>query len=102
MAGRRKPVLLSVLLFMTVLSVSAFVEELDDSFLETKGSEEIWLIEFYAPWCSFCEQLDPVWHQIGSELTSLGSMVNVGKSDATINTALAKEFRVRTYPAILM
>uniref|UniRef100_A0A672FLB9 protein disulfide-isomerase n=1 Tax=Salarias fasciatus TaxID=181472 RepID=A0A672FLB9_SALFA len=55
-------------------------------------------LSFYAPWCSFCKQLDPVWHQIGSDLRSLGSPVRVGKSDAT----LSKEFRVRTYPAILM
>ncbi|XP_063317254.1 protein disulfide-isomerase tmx3a-like isoform X4 [Pelmatolapia mariae] len=99
MADRRTTVLLSVLLFA---SAAAFVEELDDSFMETKGDDEIWLIKFYAPWCTFCKQLDPVWHQIGSELRSLGSPVHIGKSDATANTGLAKEFRVRTYPAILM
>lgn len=42
--------------------------------------------QFYAPWCTFCKQLDPVWHQIGSELRSLGSAVNVGKCDGTSNT----------------
>ncbi|KAM9321709.1 protein disulfide-isomerase tmx3a-like [Pholidichthys leucotaenia] len=82
--------------------VSAFVEELDNSFMETKTDEDIWLIEFYAPWCTFCKQLDPVWHQVGSELRSLGSPVRVGKSDATTNTGLAHEFHVRAYPAILM
>uniref|UniRef100_A0A3Q1HPF2 protein disulfide-isomerase n=1 Tax=Anabas testudineus TaxID=64144 RepID=A0A3Q1HPF2_ANATE len=44
------------------------------------------ICSFYAPWCTLCKQLDPVWHQIGSELKSLGSPVNVGKSDATSNT----------------
>nr|XP_040028315.1 protein disulfide-isomerase TMX3-like isoform X2 [Gasterosteus aculeatus aculeatus] len=95
----RNAVLLSVLL---ALSASAFVEELDDTFMETRADDDIWLIKFYAPWCSFCKQLDPVWHQIGSELKSLGSPVNVGKSDATASTGLAKEFKVRGYPAILM
>ncbi|KAL7387395.1 hypothetical protein ABVT39_022824 [Epinephelus coioides] len=98
---RRNPVLLfSVLL--VVVSVSAFVEELDDSFLETRGADDIWLIKFYAPWCSFCKQLDPIWHQIGSELKSLGSPINVGKSDATVSKGLAKEFKVRGYPLIVM
>ncbi|XP_067329893.1 protein disulfide-isomerase tmx3a-like isoform X2 [Channa argus] len=87
---------------MLFSSASAFVEELSDSFMEMKAADDIWLIKFYAPWCRLCKQLDPVWHQIGSELKSLGSPVNVGKSDATINTGLAKEFRVRNYPAILM
>ncbi|XP_074484681.1 protein disulfide-isomerase tmx3a-like, partial [Sebastes fasciatus] len=70
-----------------------------------KLQETVYLVcvlQFYAPWCSFCKQLDPVWHQIGSELKSLGSPVNVGKSDATASTGLAKEFKVRGYPAILM
>ncbi|XP_014823415.1 PREDICTED: protein disulfide-isomerase TMX3-like isoform X2 [Poecilia mexicana] len=91
-----------LLLLVPVLLGSAFVEELDDTFMETTDPEEIWLIQFYAPWCSFCKQLDPVWHQIGSELRSLGSPVRVGKSDATVNTGLAKEFKIRNYPAILM
>ncbi|XP_037537368.1 protein disulfide-isomerase TMX3 [Nematolebias whitei] len=95
-------VCVSVLLFGSVLLASAFVEELDDSFMESRDPEHIWLIQFYAPWCSFCRHLDPVWHQIGSELRSFGSPVRVGKSDATVNTVLAKEFRVRNYPAILM
>uniref|UniRef100_A0A3B4HCX0 protein disulfide-isomerase n=1 Tax=Pundamilia nyererei TaxID=303518 RepID=A0A3B4HCX0_9CICH len=85
----------SVLLFA---SAAAFVEELDDSVVCPCRVS----LQFYAPWCTFCKQLDPVWHQIGSEYRSLGSPVHVGKSDATANTGLAKEFRVRTYPAILM
>ncbi|XP_030258993.1 protein disulfide-isomerase TMX3-like isoform X2 [Sparus aurata] len=91
-----------LLLLLLLVCMSAFVEELDDSFLETRGADDIWLIKFYAPWCSFCKQLDPVWHQIGSELRSVGSPVNVGKSDATVSIGLAKEFKVRGYPAILM
>ncbi|KAG7249595.1 hypothetical protein CRUP_001900, partial [Coryphaenoides rupestris] len=31
-------------------------------------------------------RLDPVWHAIGSELRSLGSLVSVGKADATAHT----------------
>ena len=82
------------------------------SFLETRGAGDVWLVkvgggrhrhgnpglrappctlsgrtsaslQFYAPWCSFCKQLDPVWHQIGSELKSRGSPINVGKCDGT-------------------
>nr|XP_020466127.1 protein disulfide-isomerase TMX3-like isoform X1 [Monopterus albus] len=70
--------------------------------MESRAADDIWIIKFYAPWCSLCKQLDPVWRQIGSELKSLGSPVSVGKSDATASTGLAKEFRVRGYPAILM
>eukprot|EP00066_Takifugu_rubripes_P026767 XP_011616033.1 PREDICTED: protein disulfide-isomerase TMX3-like [Takifugu rubripes] len=97
MSGWRNSLVLSALL---ALRVSAYVEELDDR-SEPRG-RPLWLVSFYAPWCTFCKHLDPVWHQIGSELKSLGSPINVGKSDATVSMALAKEFRVRGYPAILM
>ncbi|XP_056266455.1 protein disulfide-isomerase TMX3-like [Pseudoliparis swirei] len=79
----RTAVLLSVLL---AASAWAFVEELDDTFMETRGDDDVWLIKFYAPWCSFCKQLDPLWHQIGSELRRQGSPVSVGKADATAST----------------
>lgn len=46
----------------------------------------VWLLQFYTPWCTFCKQLDPVWHQIGSELKSRGSSINVGKCDASVST----------------
>uniref|UniRef100_A0A667YKH3 protein disulfide-isomerase n=1 Tax=Myripristis murdjan TaxID=586833 RepID=A0A667YKH3_9TELE len=70
--------------------------------MDIKEPDDIWLIKFYAPWCTFCKQLDPVWHDVASELKSLGSLVNVGKADATAHSGLAKEFKVRGYPAILM
>ncbi|XP_028450203.1 protein disulfide-isomerase TMX3-like [Perca flavescens] len=101
MLDTRNTLLLSALLVLSV-SVSAFVEELDNTFLKTKGDDEIWLIEFYAPWCTVCEQLDPVWHQIGSEFKSLGSPVNVGKTDAMENSDLSKEFKIRNIPTIIM
>ncbi|KAG7522423.1 disulfide-isomerase TMX3-like [Solea senegalensis] len=96
----RRTLIFSAVLLATL--TSAFVEELDDSFLTTRTVDDSWIIKFYAPWCSLCKQLDPVWHQIGSELKSLGSPVKVGKCDATANIGLAKEFRVKGYPAILM
>ncbi|XP_070701574.1 protein disulfide-isomerase tmx3a-like [Pempheris klunzingeri] len=101
MSATRNAVLLSALIVL-VLPGDAFVEELDDNFMESRSADDVWLIKFYAPWCSFCKQLDPVWHQIGSELKSLGSPVNVGKADGTVSTGLAREFKVRGYPAIFM
>uniref|UniRef100_A0A4W5RM70 Protein disulfide-isomerase TMX3 n=1 Tax=Hucho hucho TaxID=62062 RepID=A0A4W5RM70_9TELE len=90
----------SLTFLLSIATVSAFVEELDDTFKDTRMPDEIWLIQFYAPWCTYCKQLDPVWYEIGAELKSMGSPVNVGKVDATAHTNFAKEFRVGGYPAI--
>ncbi|XP_041824283.1 protein disulfide-isomerase TMX3-like [Melanotaenia boesemani] len=80
-------------------TVLAFVEDLDDSFKDTRVND-IWLVDFYAPWCGYCKKLEPVWHEVGAELKSSGSPVRVGKMDATAYSGMASEFGVRGYPTI--
>ncbi|XP_044032362.1 protein disulfide-isomerase TMX3-like [Siniperca chuatsi] len=80
-------------------AVLAFVEDLDDTFKDTRVND-IWLVDFYAPWCGYCKKLEPVWHDVGVELKTSGSPVRVGKMDATAYSGMASEFGVRGYPTI--
>ncbi|XP_041670571.1 protein disulfide-isomerase TMX3-like [Cheilinus undulatus] len=80
-------------------AVLAFVEDLDDTFKDTRVND-IWLVDFYAPWCGYCKKLEPVWYDVGVELKSSGSPVRVGKMDATAFSGMASEFGVRGYPTI--
>ncbi|XP_034717920.1 protein disulfide-isomerase TMX3 [Etheostoma cragini] len=77
----------------------AFVEDLDDTFKDTRVND-VWLVDFYAPWCGYCKKLEPIWHDVGVELKSSGSPVRVGKMDATAYSGMASEFGVRGYPTI--
>lgn len=61
------------------------------------GSGDVWLVEFFAPWCGHCKALAPEWEQAASELK--GS-VKVAAVDATANERLAGEFGIRGYPTI--
>ena len=45
------------------------------------GSKDIWLVEFYAPWCGHCQKLEPEWNQAA---TKLKGQVKFGKVDATV------------------
>ncbi|XP_016330339.1 protein disulfide-isomerase TMX3-like isoform X2 [Sinocyclocheilus anshuiensis] len=91
------------LILTALLSVSAVVsgnvEDLDDKFKDYL-KYELWLVEFYAPWCAYCHTFEPIWHEVGAELKSMGSPVNVGKIDTTVHTSIASEFNICGYPTI--
>ncbi|KAA0705012.1 Protein disulfide-isomerase TMX3 [Triplophysa tibetana] len=70
--------------------------------LKDNRMDDIWLVDFYAPWCGYCKKLEPVWQEVGAELTRSGSPVRVGKMDATAYSGVASEFGVRGYPTIKM
>ncbi|XP_070533152.1 protein disulfide-isomerase A6-like [Ptychodera flava] len=61
------------------------------------GSEENWLVEFYAPWCGHCKNLEPEWAKAAAELKG---KFNLGAVDATAETIFAQKYGVRGYPTI--
>ena len=64
---------------------------------EVLSSDDLWLVEFYAPWCGHCKKLTPEWSQAATELK--GS-VRLGKVDATVESSLASKYGVQGYPTI--
>lgn len=89
----------AVLLSLLVSSAFALVQDLDDTFKDSR-MEDVWLVDFYAPWCGYCKKLEPIWLEVGAELTRSGSPVRVGKMDGTAYPGVASEFGVRGYPTI--
>lgn len=61
------------------------------------GSDEIWLIEFYAPWCGHCKSLAPEWKKAA---TALKGVVKIGAVDCDQHKALGGQYGVRGFPTI--
>jgi len=70
----------------------------DSNFNELLGkSEDLWIVEFYAPWCGHCKNLEPQWNKAAGDLKG---EVKVAKIDATANPTIAGRFGINSYPQI--
>ncbi|XP_065488192.1 thioredoxin-related transmembrane protein 4 [Caloenas nicobarica] len=57
-----------------------------------------WMLEFYAPWCPACQQIEPTWESFAKESEHLD--ITVGKVDITREPGLSGRFFVTTLPTI--
>ncbi|KAF6728719.1 Thioredoxin-related transmembrane protein 1 [Oryzias melastigma] len=57
-----------------------------------------WMIEFYAPWCPACQQLQPVWKDFADWGDDMG--INVAKVDVTEQPGLSGRFIITSLPTI--
>ncbi|XP_055962737.1 protein disulfide-isomerase A4 [Sorex fumeus] len=57
------------------------------------------LIEFYAPWCGHCRQLEPVYAALGKKYKGHKSLV-IAKMDATANDIPSDRYKVDGFPTI--
>lgn len=57
------------------------------------------LLEFYAPWCGHCKNLEPVYKELAQKLKGEESVI-IAKIDATANDFPRDVFPVQGYPSI--
>jgi protein disulfide-isomerase A6 len=74
------------------------VELTDSNFAKlVLDSDDMWLVEFFAPWCGHCKSLEPHWKKAAGELKG---KVKLGAVDATQHAELAQKYGVKGYPTI--
>lgn len=70
------------------------------NFDEKIKKTERMLVEFYAPWCGHCKQLEPEYKQAATIMKTAGFKTLLAKVDATAENDLAQKYGVSGYPTI--
>ncbi|KAK0177524.1 hypothetical protein PV328_001571 [Microctonus aethiopoides] len=66
------------------------------------GSENAWVVEFYANWCPHCQRFSAKWKTLAHSIDNWKDIVNIGVFDcATVeNTPFCRDYKVMTVPTI--
>ncbi|KAK6141179.1 hypothetical protein DH2020_025062 [Rehmannia glutinosa] len=62
-------------------------------------SKELWIVEFFAPWCGHCKKLAPEWKKAANNLKG---QVKLGHVDCDAEKSLMSRFNVQGFPTILV
>ncbi|XP_015881416.2 protein disulfide isomerase-like 2-3 [Ziziphus jujuba] len=62
-------------------------------------SKDLWVVEFFAPWCGHCKKLAPEWKKAAN---SLKGKVKLGHVDCDAEKSLMSRFNVQGFPTILV
>lgn len=78
------------------------IELTDDNFDEkVLNSDDVWMVEFFAPWCGHCKNLEPEWAAAASQVKEqTNGRVKLGAVDATVQQGLASRYGIRGFPTI--
>lgn len=60
-------------------------------------SNDLWIVEFYAPWCGHCKKLTPEWEKAAK---GLKGFVKLGAVDMTTDGDAGRPYDIKGYPTI--
>ncbi|KAK5815672.1 thioredoxin-like protein [Linnemannia elongata] len=101
----RKSIVLGAVTVLLTLAASVVLAEehvhalTSETFDSTLGSKPA-LVEFYAPWCGHCKNLEPIYAQLGEAFSTKKDKLLIAKADADSERTLASRFGIRGYPTI--
>lgn len=64
-------------------------------------SDDLWLVNFYAPWCPHCKNLKPIYEDASRAIRKEGlKNVKLGAIDASQYQAYAQKYGIRGFPTL--
>ena len=92
------------LLFLTTTTLALY-SNTDDTVELTQSnfksmvldSDEVWMVEFYAPWCGHCKNLAPEYKKAAKALRGI---VRLGHVDMTKHQSVGQPYKVEGFPTL--
>lgn len=72
----------------------------EGSFTSWLSKYEYVFVNFYAPWCVWCQKLEPVWEAFAERVTTENLPISVIKVDCIANRNLCIQQRVQAFPLL--
>jgi protein disulfide-isomerase A1 len=85
------------LLFLTHAALATVVELNQRNFGQFLNDNPVTLIEFYAPWCSYCKSMAPEYESASQELEGIVKLAKVNCDD---EAELCTDYAVFSYPTL--
>jgi len=81
--------------------VSTKMVDLDDKKLEELiGGDVPMVVEFYAPWCSHCKELKPIYEALADSYDHVSEKIIIARIDADKHKPVIKSQNIKGYPTI--
>ena len=59
-------------------------------------------MEFYAPWCPFCQRLEPTWNELPNRLKEKGVDTKIARMNVDAYTDYGERFGVTGFPTLML
>jgi len=78
----------------------AAVDLTSENIEDFHSKNELVFIDFFAPWCVWCQRLAPTWEKFAQEVNWQHLDVGIGKVDCVAHDDLCKEERIMAFPTL--
>lgn len=70
------------------------------SILKRENNDEVWFVDWYAPWCPPCIQFLPQLRKASMEFDK--STIHFGTVDCTVHAHICRQYNIRSYPTAML
>mmetsp|Transcript_106250 Transcript_106250/g.343301 ORF Transcript_106250/g.343301 Transcript_106250/m.343301 type:complete len:233 (+) Transcript_106250:110-808(+) len=61
-----------------------------------------WFVKFYAPWCTHCQRLAPIWEKLADQASDKEWPVKIADVDCTSSKDICERVKVKAFPTLAL